>query len=129
MADDRDARIAQLEAENAALREHQSADRRQIAALRAENNALHAGGERRDHAIAEVLKQRTVLGEILHVIATFPTDPQRVLDAIVQTAAHLCDADIASVMEAEDGYMPTRASYGWRGGEVVVAASRERARA
>jgi len=64
MADDRDARIAQLEAENAVLR----------------------------RTLAESVEQQTALIDVLRVIASSPTEIQRVLDAIAETAARLCDA-------------------------------------
>jgi hypothetical protein len=62
MADDRDARIAQLEEENAALR----------AELRSCHAELHVSNRER----AEALEQQTAQSEVLRVIAATPTDLQ-----------------------------------------------------
>ena len=100
MTDDRDARIAQLEAENAALRERE-------AALAAENAALAAGR-------AEALEQQTATAEVLRVIASAPNDLERVLQAIVDTAARLCNAPSAALLQLRerDGRLVPRVNYG-----------------
>ena len=67
MADDRDARIAQFEAENAALRAYQECNRAEIV-------SLHADAERQDRALATTLEQQTAIAEVLRVIASAPTD-------------------------------------------------------
>ena len=59
IADDRDARIAQLEVELAAARQRE----------------------------AEARAQKSALAEVLRVIATSPTSLQRVLDTITESAA------------------------------------------
>jgi GAF domain-containing protein len=80
MADDRDARIAQLEAENAALR--------------ADNAALVA--ER-----SSAQDDRATTAEILRVITTSPADAQPVLDAIVQSASRLSDSPRVALWVAD----------------------------
>ena len=93
MADDA-ARIAQLEAElqrrDAELRD-----------ARAENAALRADGEQRDRALSEALEQQTATAEVLRVIASSPTDLQRVLQAIVESATRLCEADNTAFFRVE----------------------------
>ena len=78
MVDDRDARIAQLEAENAPLRE---------------------GAARRDRNLVEALEQQTAMGEVLRVIASVPTDLQTVLTTITETVMRLCQADGAGLQQ------------------------------
>ena len=95
MADDRDARIAQLEAENTALRERE-------AALATANDDLRADVDRRDRALAEALKQQTATAEVLGVIASSPADLQAVTDEIATNAARLCNSDHVTV-ERFDG--------------------------
>ena len=106
MADDRDARIAQLEAELAASRQREA--------------ALVEEARQRERAFAAALEQQTATAEILRAIASSPAEPQRVLDSIAKTAARLCDADLALIQEAEDGYLRARGIFGWRGAEPIA---------
>jgi signal transduction histidine kinase len=75
MTDDRDARIAQLEAENAALRQREAALVAEIALLTDERD--------------ETLEQQTATAEILRVIAESPTDARPVLDTVIQCGLRL----------------------------------------
>jgi two-component system, NtrC family, sensor kinase len=93
--------------------------------LEQRNTALHESNRQ----VTEALDQQTVLAEVLRVIASSPTDPQRVLDTIAETAARLCDEDVAAIQESEAGLLQVRAVYGWRGSESVAEWVRERARA
>ena len=96
MADDRDARIAELEAENAALREREA--RAVLCADRAE-------AER-----AEALQQQTATAEVLRVIAASPTDLSGVLHSIIRSAAQLADTDIAAILQVEGAVLRVIAS-------------------
>src|SRR5262245_2893111 len=100
MADDRDARIAQLEAEVLQLRGREAAAQREIAALRERDTALAEEGVRRDRALAASQQreaalhdQVTATASILHVVAARPADATAVLQTIVDTAARLCQCD------------------------------------
>jgi len=74
MADDRDARIAQLEAEVAALNEVADA---------------------RDNALAEALEQQSATAEVLRVIAATPSDLDPVIATVVE-APFVCAARTAA---------------------------------
>ena len=89
MADDA-ARIAQLEAENCALRDR---------------------ADRAEARLVESLEQHTALAEVLRVIATSPTDVQPVLDAVAERAARLCDTYYASVLRVDDDVFNVVARY------------------
>src|SRR5262249_44592089 len=47
--------------------------------------------------VSETLARQTAISEVLRVIATSPTDPSGVLQAIVDTAARLCEARNISI--------------------------------
>ena len=90
MADDA-ARIAQLEAENAALRD-------EVGGLRA--------------ALGSTLERETATTDVLRVIASVPVDVQRVLDQIVEHALRLGEATSATIRLVEDGKLNARARAG-----------------
>jgi signal transduction histidine kinase len=81
--------------------------RAENAALRAENTALAA--ER-----SEALEQQTATAEVLRVIASSPMDLERVLQAILDTGARLCDAQSAALIQLRerDGRLAPRVNYG-----------------
>ena len=98
MTDDA-ARIAQLEAEVARLCQREAALVEEVQGLRP--------------ALSEALEQQTATAEILRVISSTPTDPQRVLQAIIETAARLCDAPFAALnqLRERDQFLVARTQY------------------
>src|SRR5581483_2701129 len=93
MADDRDARIAQFEAALASARQRE-------AALVAE--------------LAESREQQVATAEVLRVIASSPTDLETVLQAILDAAASLCDAEHGILFQGRerDGMLSVRVGHG-----------------
>jgi signal transduction histidine kinase len=51
--------------------------------------------------VAEALERQTVLAEVLRVIASAPANLRQVLDALVRSAARLCEADVATALQAD----------------------------
>ena len=94
MADDRDAKIARLEAE---LQE------------------ARTDAERRDQLLAEALEQQAALADVLRVIAASPTAIQPVLDALVASVAELTGATIVVLWRVEGDRRVAAAHHGPRG--------------
>jgi signal transduction histidine kinase len=84
------------------------------AVIAIENARLFEELEQRTTDLSEALSQQTALGEVLRVIASSPTDLDRVLQEIVDTAARLCEAPSAALMQLRerDGRIARRAMFG-----------------
>ena len=89
------ARIRRLEAELRQARD-------EVDLLRKRESALVGEVEHRNHQLAETLEQQTATAEVLHVIASSPTDLQGVLDAVAERAVRVCDADDAQIFRSID---------------------------
>jgi GAF domain-containing protein len=72
------------------------------AAIAIENVRLFEEVQERTRELSETLEHQTATSEVLNVISRSPTDAQPVFDAIVQSAARLCEA-IFSVVWLYDG--------------------------
>jgi hypothetical protein len=96
MVEDLHARIAQLETENASLRQREG-----IAVERA---------ERAEIGLAEALEQQTALSDVLNVIASSPSNLQPVLNAVIQTALRISRSTTAWIAAREGDEMVTIAA-------------------
>ena len=105
MADDRDARIAQLEAE---LRQRDYA----LAEAEQRIDSLVVDAERRDRALAEALEQQTATAEVLRIIAASPAELPHVLEAIASVAARLTHSDGGGIQRVVDGQLHLMAAHG-----------------
>jgi signal transduction histidine kinase len=95
MADDRDARMAQLEAEVRQLRERHAEEI-----------------ERHKRELAESLEQQTATAEVLRIISQSPTDLQLVLDAITGKAARLSASEVARVWRLDGESLQVASVHG-----------------
>jgi transcriptional regulator with GAF, ATPase, and Fis domain len=62
--------------------------------------------------LSEALERQAATSEILRVISSSPTELQRVLDAVGENAARLCDANNAVIFRLEGDLLRQVASYG-----------------
>src|SRR6266545_2831351 len=87
---------------------------KQIALLEAfaEHAATAIDKTRLAQVLAEALEQQTATSEILRVIAASSTALDPVLDAVVKTAARLCEANNASLYRVEGDLMRKVAGHG-----------------
>ena len=53
------------------------------------------GGSDFQNGLAEVLRQRAAISEVLRAIASSPHDLQPIFDTIIDSAVHLCRAEWA----------------------------------
>jgi len=75
-----------------AIKQKKNPQAAELSQLKEELRRVSEKLESRDGELAEALDQQAATSEILRVIASSPTDIQPVLDAVIESAARLCDA-------------------------------------
>jgi signal transduction histidine kinase/putative methionine-R-sulfoxide reductase with GAF domain len=94
------------------------------AVIAIENVRLFKELEVRNRDLTDALEQQTATSEILRVIASSPTDLQPVFEAIVGSAARLCEATFAALHRFDGQVVTFDAQHGMTEPEVEESRSR-----
>jgi len=94
------------------------------AVIAIENVRLFKELQDRNRELTDALDQQTATSEVLRVISSSPTDVQPVFDAIVQSAARLCDASFGSAHRFDGQLITIEARQNFTSEEIETSEKR-----